>query len=71
MVVYEHIIALDPIEKTCAGSLVEATVDPIGNWKLWPFSFKRSNSRKGTQPAIDGGIHFDIKKASNRNNELN
>ena len=70
MFVMKRIIALDPIEKTCAGSPAEATVDPVGNWKLWPFSFKRSNSSKGTQSAVDGCIDFDIKKDSDRNNGL-
>lgn len=63
----KHIITLDPIEKTFTGSPVEATVDPVGNWKLWPFSFKRSSSRKGTQSAVDDCIDFDIKKASDMN----
>lgn len=55
------------IPNSRAGSPVEATVDPVGNWKLWPFSFKRSSSRKGTQSAVDDCIDFDIKKASDMN----
>ncbi|XP_038884861.1 phosphatidate phosphatase PAH2-like isoform X2 [Benincasa hispida] len=55
------------IPNSRAGSPVKATVDPVGNWKLWPFSFKRSNSRKGSESAVDGYIDFDIKKASDRN----
>lgn len=63
----KHIIAVDPIQKTLTGSTAEATVDPVGNWKLWPFSFKRSNSRKGTPSPVDDCTDFDIKKASDRN----
>ncbi|KAL4034268.1 hypothetical protein IC575_007401 [Cucumis melo] len=58
------------IPNSGAGSPAEATIDPVGNWKLWPFSFKRSNSSKETQSAVDGCIDFDIKKASDRNNGL-
>lgn len=66
-ILYEHIIAVDLFEKTLTGSPAEATVDPVGNWKLWPFSFKRSNSRKATQSAVDDYTNFDIKKASDKN----
>ncbi|XP_022962065.1 phosphatidate phosphatase PAH2-like isoform X1 [Cucurbita moschata] len=55
------------IPNSRAGSPAEATVDPVGNWKLWPFSFRRSSSRKGTQSAVDDYVDFDIKKTSDRN----
>ncbi|XP_023002649.1 phosphatidate phosphatase PAH2-like isoform X2 [Cucurbita maxima] len=55
------------LPNSTVGSPAEATAVPVGNWKLWPFSFKRSSSGKVTPSAVDGYTDFDTKKGSDRN----
>ncbi|KAG6585657.1 Phosphatidate phosphatase PAH2, partial [Cucurbita argyrosperma subsp. sororia] len=55
------------LPNSTVGSPAEATAVPVGNWKLWPFSFKRSSSGKVTPSAVDGYTDFDTKKGSDGN----
>ena len=44
-------IPVDRVEKSIEGDASKAIVSRSGSWRLWPFSLKRSRSRKAVQPA--------------------
>ncbi|XVE70044.1 hypothetical protein DITRI_Ditri10aG0040100 [Diplodiscus trichospermus] len=56
-------IPVDRVEKTIEGDPSKAA-PPSGNWRLWPFSLKRSRSRKAVQPAPADTRGLDAKNAA-------
>ncbi|KAK8497715.1 hypothetical protein V6N13_103464 [Hibiscus sabdariffa] len=44
-------IPVDRVGKSIEGDPSKAIVPQTGNWRLWPFSLKRSKSRRAMQPA--------------------
>ncbi|XP_012071674.1 phosphatidate phosphatase PAH2 [Jatropha curcas] len=45
-------IPVDQVEKSLVGDPSKAIVNVGGSWRLWPFSFRRSRSRKTMQPTV-------------------
>lgn len=48
----EGMIPVDQVEKSLVGDPSEAIASTGGSWRLWPFPFRRSRSRKTLQPAL-------------------
>ncbi|OMO78979.1 hypothetical protein CCACVL1_13981 [Corchorus capsularis] len=44
-------IPVDRVEKSIEGDPSKAIISRSGSWRLWPFSLRRSRSRKAVQPA--------------------
>lgn len=43
-------IAVDKVEKSLTGDPSKSSVASGGGWRIWPFSFRNSRSKKGLQP---------------------
>lgn len=48
------------VDKILESDQSEAIVASGGNWRLWPFSFRRSNSTKAGQPTLSGSSRIDL-----------
>lgn len=48
------------VDKMLESDKSEAIVASGGNWRLWPFSFRRSNSTKAGQPTLSGSRRIDL-----------
>jgi phosphatidate phosphatase LPIN len=46
-------IPVDRVEKSLVGDSSKVIVASGGSWRIWPFSFKRSRSRKISQQALN------------------
>lgn len=60
-------IPVDRVEKSLVGDPSKAMVASGGSWRLWPFSFKRSRSRKTMQPPLSGTRNSDAENVSDSN----
>ena len=57
-------IAVDRAEKPVTGDPSNPNMSPGGNWRLWPFSFRRSRSRKAVQPSLSDVRNSDAENVS-------
>lgn len=57
-------MAVNQVEKTVTGDPSKESISPSGNWRLWPFSFRRSRSRKAMQSVLSDVTTSDIVNAS-------
>ncbi|GAV88301.1 LOW QUALITY PROTEIN: Lipin_N domain-containing protein/LNS2 domain-containing protein [Cephalotus follicularis] len=57
-------IAVDQVEQSFEGNISKVVVSPGGSWNLWPFSFKRSRSRKAMQLPPSDARSSDAENAS-------
>ncbi|KAJ0024518.1 hypothetical protein Pint_08799 [Pistacia integerrima] len=64
-------IPVDRVEKSLVGDPSKSIVSPGGSWRLWPFSLRRSKSRKATQPAQSDTKSSDAEVASESIDGLN
>ncbi|XP_015575333.1 phosphatidate phosphatase PAH2 isoform X1 [Ricinus communis] len=59
-------IPVDQVEKSLVGDPSETIVTTGGSWRLWPFPFRRSRSRK-TTPALNDTRSSDAENVSESN----
>lgn len=57
-------MCIDLVEKNVSGDPSSATASPRGNWRLWPFSLRKSTSQKSTQLDSSNVRSSDVKIAS-------
>ncbi|XP_024029384.1 phosphatidate phosphatase PAH2 [Morus notabilis] len=57
-------MAVNQVEKTITGDPSKESISPSGNWRLWPFSFRRSRSRKAMQSVLSDVTTSDVVNAS-------
>ncbi|KAJ7958146.1 phosphatidate phosphatase PAH2 [Quillaja saponaria] len=56
-----------PIEQVGKDSTMDpstSSISPGGNWRLWPFSFRRTRSSNAIQPAPNGTTNFTAENVS-------
>ncbi|XP_050213037.1 phosphatidate phosphatase PAH2-like isoform X1 [Mercurialis annua] len=66
----KDMIPVDRVEKSLVGDQSRTIVTTGGSWRLWPFPFRRSRSRKITQPALDNTRSSDVETVSESHNEV-
>lgn len=57
-------IAVDKVEKSLTGDPSKSSVASRGGWRIWPFSFRKSRSKKGLQPVLKDVRNSDVENAS-------
>ncbi|XP_050213038.1 uncharacterized protein LOC126664601 isoform X2 [Mercurialis annua] len=60
----------DDLSNASVGDQSRTIVTTGGSWRLWPFPFRRSRSRKITQPALDNTRSSDVETVSESHNEV-
>ncbi|KAK6938697.1 Lipin, N-terminal [Dillenia turbinata] len=52
-------IAIEQVDRTLQGNPTEVIVASGGSWRIWPFSLKKSKSKKAVQQTLDGTQNLD------------
>jgi phosphatidate phosphatase LPIN len=57
-------IAVDKVEKSLTGDPSKSSIASGGGWRIWPFSLRKSRSKKGLQPVLNDVRNSDAENAS-------
>lgn len=64
----KDVILIDEVDQSLVGDQSKAIETTGGSWRLWPFTFTRSRSRKTVQPTITDAKSSDAENAASHSN---